>query len=376
MSLSREEWCNIALKVSLPVLEPLAKGYFYTVFPDKSPTARLEAFSRVLLGLSPWIERGDKPHLQELALKAINNATNPTSLDVMNFSCKDQVLVECAFLAQSFLRSPIKLWKELSPSVKKNVINCLKASRSFQPHDNNWVLFPSMVETFFLSVGEKVDHERLTYGIKQYSKWYSGDGIYNDGEEHHADYYNSFIIQPMLLEIMEVVSLKYKDNKEYCRFYDLHRKRLQRYSVIQERSIAPDGSFPPIGRSLTYRCGAFHVLALAVLKGFLSSELEHGQVRVALSKVIKSTLQHPDTFESGWLTKGLYGKQPSLAEPYINIGSLYMCCTIFVPLGLAEDASFWTDKDCLTTWEQVKNGQDVSRDRPYVECERKRGQCV
>ncbi len=42
--------------------------------------------------------------------------------------------------------------------------------------------------------------------------------------------------------------------------------RATRYAAVQERLIAPDGSFPPIGRSIAYRCGAFHALAQAALR--------------------------------------------------------------------------------------------------------------
>ena len=43
-------------------------------------------------------------------------------------------------------------------------------------------------------------------------------------------------------------------------------ERARRYAAILERLIAPDGSFPAIGRSLAYRCGAFHLLAALALR--------------------------------------------------------------------------------------------------------------
>ena len=39
-----------------------------------------------------------------------------------------------------------------------------------------------------------------------------------------------------------------------------------RKAAIEERLIAPDGAFPPVGRSLAYRCGAFHLLAQSALR--------------------------------------------------------------------------------------------------------------
>lgn len=84
-------------------------------------------------------------------------------------------------------------------------------------------------------------------------------------------------------------------------------------------------------------------MALNILIDDLDSNLRYGEgckVRVALTKVIKATLEHSGTFENGWLTIGLYGKQPSLAEPYINHGSVYLCSTVFLPLGLPQTSKF------------------------------------
>jgi hypothetical protein len=67
-------------------------------------------------------------------------------------------------------------------------------------------------------------------------------------------------------------------------------QRAQRYAAIQERLIAPDGSYPAIGRSITYRCGAFHLLADATLRNILPEPLTPPQVRCALSAVIERTL--------------------------------------------------------------------------------------
>lgn len=372
----RDKWCDIAYKLCFPVLDALSQRKFKEVFIDDKPTARLEAFCRILLGIAPWIELGEDKqaqHLGTLSLLAIESITNPVSDDFVDFSIREQALVEAAILCQAFTRGYNTLWYPLSPRVKQQVISALKKTRKFKPHDNNWVLFPSMIEAFFQRIGEKVDSDRLWNGLYEYKGLYKGDGVYGDGEEIHMDYYNSFIIHPMLTDILSIVKHSRGDMMEFAL---LEEKRLQRWATHQERMIAVDGTFPPLGRSLTYRCGAFHGLALCALKENLCRTLKPAQVRVALSRVISATLEHPDTFEGGWLTIGLYGKQQGLAEPYINHGSVYMCTTAFLPLGLSSSSAFWMDADEPTTWEQITNGKDVQRDRPYTECVRKFGKCV
>lgn len=37
------------------------------------------------------------------------------------------------------------------------------------------------------------------------NEWYSGDAHYADGEEFHFDYYNSFVIHPMLTDILIIL---------------------------------------------------------------------------------------------------------------------------------------------------------------------------
>lgn len=367
---SRQYWSKMARKIAMPVLTALHNREFYRVFQRKS-TARLEAFARILNGLAPWFEHLGSGEIVFLAQSAIDAMTDPLSPDYISFARPDQALVEAALFAQALLRAPNVLWHPLPIRVKQNIVIALKSARSIKPHDNNWLLFPSMIETFLLSVQEHYDQKRLIEGVHAFEKWYVGDGHYSDGDEFHFDYYNSLIIHPMLIDILETLQLH-----ELNTFLQKQHVRLQRLATIQERMIAPDGTFPPIGRSLTYRCGVFHALALCALKDTLC--IPAAQARVALTRVIKATLEHPDTFiEDGqWLTIGLYGKQELLAEPYINHGSVYMCCVVFLPLGLPSTHKFWTDTDVPTTWEQIMQGNTINRDKPLTECVRKHGRVV
>ena len=65
--------------------------------------------------------------------------------------------------------------------------------------------------------------------------------------------------------------------------------RAQRYAAVQARPIGPDGSFPVIGRSITHRMGAFHLLAQLALTDCLPKGVTPAQV-IALTAVIQRTL--------------------------------------------------------------------------------------
>jgi hypothetical protein len=202
------------------------------------------------------------------------------------------------------------------------VTAALVSSRPIAAYDSNWKLFATTVEVFLHQSGSPRDNARLMEGIDKHRTWSLGDGVYGDGPEFHWDYYNSFVIQPMFVEALDVIGT---ETPELQKLRDLSRARLTRWAEIQERLIAPDGTYPVTGRSIAYRCGAFQGLAQAALRHALPPGLAPAQVRVALTSVIRRTLEAPGTWDaSGWLQIGLAGHQPGLGETYISTGSLYL----------------------------------------------------
>ena len=128
-------------------------------------------------------------------------------------------------------------------------------------------------------------------------------------------------------------------------------------------SSSPDGSFPAIGRSIAYRCGAFHLLAQLALRRELPEGVSPAQARGALGAVIRRTLTAPETFDAnGWLRIGLAGHQPGIGERYISTGSLYLCATAFLPLGLTPSEPFWASPPEPFTAQRVWSGQAVPID--------------
>jgi hypothetical protein len=119
-----------------------------------------------------------------------------------------------------------------------------------------------------------------------------------------------------------------------------------------------------VGRSLAYRCGAFQVLAHAALRRDLPKDVTPGQARAALGAVIARTLDAPGTFDAnGWLTLGLCGHQPGVAETYISTGSLYLCSAAFLPLGLPASDPFWTDAPRDWTAKRAWSGEPIPIDK-------------
>ena len=372
----RARWCRLASRLAHPVLGALAERRLKASMPvelapggkDRSDYTHLEALGRLLCGLAPWLELGadesaegrERARLAVWAREGIDAGTDPRSPDFMNFTRGAQPLVDAAFLAQAIRRAPTELWAKLDRRVQTNVIAALKATRSIQPFETNWKLFATTIEIFLQCVGEPRDEARLFEGIRKHRHWYLGDGVYGDGPEFHWDYYNSFVIQPMLVEALDVVGSEAPE----CMIQRQNaHAALARWAAIQERLIAPDGTYPVIGRSVAYRCGAFQGLALAAVRRMLPHGLAPAQARRALTAVIQRTLEVPGTFDAaGWLQIGVSGHQPAIGEGYISTGSLYLCSAAFLPLGLPAEEPFWSAPAEPTTGEKIWSGKNVTVD--------------
>lgn len=374
----REYWIKTLTMLASPVLELLSKAQLKAKMPvetkpgheqSRSEVTHLEAFGRLMAGMAPWLELGPDDSSEgklrkqyiSLARQSLSHAVNPLSADYMNFTKGGQPLVDAAFLAHALLRAPQQLWHEFDKGTQQHLIAALISTREIRPPYNNWLLFSGIIEAALLKFSGKWDPMRVDYAIRQHLAWYKGDGTYGDGPDFHFDYYNSYVIQPMLLDILITMEENGKGNKE---IYDLILKRAQRYAAIQERLISPEGTFPPTGRSLAYRFGAFQLLAQMALMKALPSEITPAQVRSALTAVIKKCMEAPGTFnKQGWLSIGLYGSQPGLGENYISTGSLYLCTTGLLPLGLKPEDEFWSSAAADWTAKKVWSGQQVKADK-------------
>jgi hypothetical protein len=356
-----------------PVLNALAADRLHALMPveggaDRREFTHLEALGRLLAGMAPWLELGPdatpegklRAHYIQLARHAIHHAVDPQSADYMNFTHGNQRLVDAAFLAQALLRAPHQLWEGLDPADQKNLIAALKATRTVTPGENNWVLFSATIEAALWQFTGDCNQSVIESAIAKHMAWYKGDGIYGDGPTFHWDYYNAFVIQPMLLDIMAIAE---HQHSALAANAAIILERAQRYAQIQEELISPEATFPIIGRSSTYRFGALQTLSQIALLHKLPATITPGQARSALTAVIRRMISAPNTFDSnGWLQIGSVGHQPARGEPYISTGSLYLCAAGLLHLGLPPDDPFWTTPAAPWTQKRIWAGDDIPSD--------------
>ncbi len=371
----RKEWLDALLRIVSPVLDSLERGQLKKDLPlsfheERADFAPLEAFGRGMLGLAPWLEaesedlEAQERALQEKyrakAVKCIAMATDPDSPDFMVFDRGGQPLVDTAFLAHSIVRAPKALAGSLSPEVRHNLAEAFRSSRQITPGSSNWLFFSAMVEAGLYILGEPYDLVRVLYALRTFQGWYKGDGVYGDGAMLHCDYYNSFVIQPMYVDLVKLFADK---SPEIEAMGGTVIARAARYASVLERMIGPEGSYPVVGRSICYRFGAFQMLSQAALQHELEEGVSPASVRCGLTAVIRRVMSAPDMFdEKGWLLPGVYGYQPELAEGYINIGSLYLCSAVFLPLGLSGKDEFWSGAEEEWSGKKVWSGGHISID--------------
>ena len=392
-------WSSLAYKMAAPVLENMANGTLQKNMKlELSPTwdnrdkkvAYMECFGRLMAGISPWLALPDddtpegkqRKQLREWALKAYANAVDPESPDYLGWSSGGQTLVDAAYVVESLYRAYDALWIPLDEVTKQRYIKELQGLRRYDPCYTNWLLFCAMEECFIMKAGGQYDAYRIHRAMEKIEEWYVGDGWYSDGPSFAFDYYNSYVIQPMYLECLEMIRQKRGNDNWTVRTYvpttgrnegaDYRYKealkRMQKYGVILERFISPEGTFPVVGRSIPYRMAVMQPLAQLAWRKQLPKELTNGQVRAGLTAVMHRMFDgigESNFTEDGYLTIGFVGSHPNVADWYTNNGSLYMTSLSFMPLGLPADDPFWTDAPEKWTSKKAWEGDDFPKDHKW-----------
>jgi hypothetical protein len=369
-------------KMTDPVLSAMSKGELHKTFAlELSPTwdgrdskvAYLECFGRLIAGVAPWLALPDdatpegrsRKRLQQMALQSYVHSVDPASPDCLLWKGHGQTLVDSAYYTNALMRAPKTLWEPLDSTTKQRIIAVVKSLRRIEPPYINWMLFAAMNEAWLMSIGEEYDPMRMNVAIRKINEWYVGDGWIKDGETFHFDYYSSYVMYPMLVEILDVLA-KFKGPFWNGKPEELQAqavKRMQRYGEHLERFISSEGTYPPIGRSLTYRTAAFQPLALLAWRKQLPATLPEGQVRAAMHAVHKAVWTEPSNFtKDGYLTIGFVGHQPELGDWYSNNGSMYIASASLLSLGLPETDSYWTAPAQDWTQKKAFGGRKFPKD--------------
>lgn len=380
----RSYWTGLAEKIASPVLDAMSQGKLRTTMQvELSPTwdgrnkrvAYMETFGRLMAGIAPWLSLPDddtaegkvRRSLREKALRSYVRAVDPDDPDYLLWQGEGQALVDAAYVAESFLRGFDSLWMPLDSVTKSRYIKEFTGMRRIDPPYTNWLLFSSVIESFLARAGAECDQYRVNSAIRKTEEWYTGDGWYADGPEFSFDYYSSYVFHPMLLETLQAMDDSGVHTRlDYRHYHKRALRRAQKFAIVLERMISPEGTFPVFGRSILYRMATMQPLALMAQYGALPAGLSNGQVRAGLTDVMHRMFDGKENFnEGGFLTIGFTGKQPGAADWYTNNGSLYMTSLVFLPLGLPASHPFWTDARKPLTSQKAWGGMPFPKDHHW-----------
>ena len=215
-------WVRTIVKIADPVLRNLSEDELRKNIPIGRSTSALassrefithmESVGRTIAGIAPWLELGPddtsegklRAQYIEMTCKALANSVNPESDDYFNSTATRQILVNSAFLIQGLLQAPTQLWGNLDATTRERLIEQWKSTRTMKPGNNNWLLFSAMVECGLKEFSGEWNFPVVERALKAHKEWYKGDGIYGDGADFHLDYYNSYVIHPLLLQVLKV----------------------------------------------------------------------------------------------------------------------------------------------------------------------------
>ena len=382
----RAYMATLAERMAMPILSRMARGRLQGEWtPELSPNwdgrdpkvSYMEAFARLIDGIAPWLALPDtndaegriRRTLREQAVQSFVHSVDPKSPDRLGWEGHGQALVDSAYFTSALLRAPEALWTPLDPATKRRIVEAIKGLRRVSPPYQNWLLFACMNEAFLFSIGEDWDPMRLDLTIKLFAgDWYLGDGWYGDGATFQFDYYNSYVIHPMMVQVLETIAKgktafnNLKPPEEQARAL----KRMQRFGEHLERMIGPDGAYAAIGRSLTYRSAAHQVRGVLAWRGWLPETLPPAQVRAATVAAARQVFGPSGALRNfdgrGFMQIGFTGHQPALGDWYSNAGSMYIASEGLVALGLPASHPYWTTPGQPWTMRRAYAGMDFRKD--------------
>ncbi len=310
-------------------------GHFEASYSDE--VARMEAFARILWGLSPLWARGESAgEFDDIYVQGIISGTDPESDeywgDIPQRS-DDQKIVEMAALGLSLILAPERVWYPLNDKQKENFHRWLYQVNCDILCGNNWQLFPMLVNLGFKNVGARYDAERLKFCVEKCHSFYRQDGWYRDGHTEQSDYYIPFAIHFYSLIYAGVMA---DEDPENCRIF-IERAELFAKSFVYW--FDEDGSALAFGRSLTYRfaqCCFFSACLFAGAKPF-----PIGVIKGIISRHFEWWMSKPIFDNAGILSVGYAYPNLNMSEFYNAYGSPYWAFKAFLFLALDKDHEFF-----------------------------------
>lgn len=339
---SKQDFINCLKNIINPLKNFYTEGYAGiklgstgVFYPEK--TAHMEAFSRVLWGLAPLWSCGESAgEFDDIYLKGIINGTDPESKEYWGEIPKvnsDQRVVEMTAIGFALILAPHKIWEPLTQKQKDNLHKWLLQVNGEIQNQNNWQLFPLIVNLGLKNVGVSYDAERMKASLASLNSFYISNGWYHDGLLERSDYYVSFALHFYSLIYAKVMEKEDPENSK------LIKERAELFAKSFIYWFDENGSSLAIGRSLTYRfaqCSFWGACLFAGVKPF-----PIGVMKGIISRHLKWWLSQPIFDNAGVLSIGYAYPNLNMSEQYNACGSPYWALKAFIFLALDKNDEFF-----------------------------------
>ena len=213
-------------------------------------------------------------------------------------------------------------WSRLDSGTERALVAALESTRVITPGFNNWLLFSAMVEAGLAVLGARVGpHARRLCAAPARAVV--------QGRRHLRRRPGSFIgtttTASSFSRCCSTSSTSAAASRPRGRTSRPGRAAGARYAAVQERLIAPEGTFPPSAdRSRT--ASARFSCSRRSRSGARCRAAFAGAGSRRADRDDSAIDRGPGTFDAdGWLRIGFCGHQPGVGESYISTGSLYLC---------------------------------------------------
>lgn len=245
-----------------------------------------------------------------------------------------QVIVESASVALALAETRPWIWDQLDDPTRSQIVDWLISGRGVAIPENNWVLFPVLVETFLKSIGAPHSRSGIEGGLDSIDACYRRDGWYTDGASSSYDYYNGWAIHFSTLMWVRLEG----DRADPARAA-VYRERARLFLSQYRYLFAGNGAPVYHGRSLTYRFATAAPLWAGALVG--ATPLPPGETRRLASGALRYFVER-GALEDGVPTLGWHGEFLGMLQAYSGPGSPYWGGRGFLGLLIPPSDPVWT----------------------------------
>jgi len=305
----------------------------------------IESMSRTVVFLASFLYADKYPISVEMREKTTQilfsffiNAADERSEEFWGYPVdRDQRIVEMADYALALWMVKDSIWKKYQSNEKKIILSWLNSVNGKTYVDNNWHLFPLLIDEIILSLNgvHLVDKGRF----QRIASFCNSDGWFRDGSDGEYDFYNAWGFYYSLYWLTQI------NPKDYEEFY---KKNLNMFAGQYKYLIGNDG-FPFLGRSACYKYAVSVPLILASVA--CVGHISYGHALRGFNCIWRKYAAY-EVNKNNLLSQGFFGTQPELLDAYSGPGS-----------------SLWSLRSCIVLISNYNLFQGVQEEMLNIEKE-------